>query len=342
MATKILLTKLFSLTFLKVSIFFFVCTTLFVPKINAQVPYTPFPKGNISWQSCGSKNGYIYPIIPCVISIDTAIVAIENKVYNKIYCDKYPNKERYIGGVREENKKIYVYAPDLGEHLIYDFGLEVGDTLFQTISVYILPTEDGALLAGFLSPENFSESVYYVVQDRGTKTLKTGEIRNMLVLDRYIQLDDQGYQPWSPVEWVEGLGTIGGRGFLETLQVLNAGYFYSFLGLGCIHLDNVMLYSGHPYYYECSHCDENKINENLQHQILIYPNPTTGELIIENGELRIENVEISDVYGRKVSYHHLITSSSNQKIDISHLQVGIYFVKLITEKGTFVEKIVKK
>jgi len=76
--------------------------------------------------------------------------------------------------------------------------------------------------------------------------------------------------------------------------------------------------------------------------ITLHPNPTTGELRIENGELRIENVEIFDVYGRKVSSHHIIPTSSNHLINISHLPVGIYFVRISTEKGEVVKKIVKQ
>ena len=73
----------------------------------------------------------------------------------------------------------------------------------------------------------------------------------------------------------------------------------------------------------------------------IYPNPTTGELTINNEQLIINNVEIFDVYGRKLSSHHLITSSSNHQINISHLPAGIYFVKVTTEQGVFVEKVIK-
>jgi len=92
--------------------------------------------------------------------------------------------------------------------------------------------------------------------------------------------------------------------------------------------------------------------------IEVYPNPTTGELRIENGKLRIENVEVFDVYGRKVSSHHLITSSShhlitsssnhlitsssNHLINISHLPAGTYFVKIMTEQGEVVRKVVKQ
>ena len=76
-------------------------------------------------------------------------------------------------------------------------------------------------------------------------------------------------------------------------------------------------------------------------KIRVYPNPTTGELRIENGELKINNVEIFDVYGRKISSHHLIPSSSHH-LDISHLPTGLYFVKIATEQGAVVKKVVKE
>ena len=41
------------------------------------------------------------------------------------------------------------------------------------------------------------------------------------------------------------------------------------------------------------------INEFTQPKVTVYPNPTTGQLTIENGELRMENVEIYDIMGRK-------------------------------------------
>jgi hypothetical protein len=84
------------------------------------------------------------------------------------------------------------------------------------------------------------------------------------------------------------------------------------------------------------------VGKNALENITLTPNPTTGELTITNYELRITGVEIYDVYGRNVSSHHLITSSSNHHINISHLQSGIYFVKISTEIGEIVKKIVKQ
>jgi hypothetical protein len=84
------------------------------------------------------------------------------------------------------------------------------------------------------------------------------------------------------------------------------------------------------------------VENNAFENITLTPNPTTGELTINNEQLIINNVEIFDVYGRNVSSHHLITSSSNHHISISHLQAGIYFVKISTEAGEVVKKIVKQ
>jgi hypothetical protein len=74
-------------------------------------------------------------------------------------------------------------------------------------------------------------------------------------------------------------------------------------------------------------------------KLSIYPNPTTGQLTIKNGQLTIEKVEIYDIYGRTVGANLRVCSQST--IDISHLANGIYLVKVKTEEGEIVKKIVK-
>jgi hypothetical protein len=70
----------------------------------------------------------------------------------------------------------------------------------------------------------------------------------------------------------------------------------------------------------------------------IYPNPTSGELTIEMGDMRYEicDIEIFDVFGKKVS--HLTIS---HPISISGLPAGIYFVRIQTETGVITKKIIK-
>ena len=75
--------------------------------------------------------------------------------------------------------------------------------------------------------------------------------------------------------------------------------------------------------------------------VILFPNPTSGELTITNYELRINDVEVFDVYGKKLSSYHLITSSSHHLINISHLSAGIYFIRATTEQGVITKKVVK-
>ena len=80
--------------------------------------------------------------------------------------------------------------------------------------------------------------------------------------------------------------------------------------------------------------------ENLELSALkIYPNPTKGELKIESGELRVVDVIIYDVFGKIQKIGNWKTENA---IDISHLPAGVYFVKICTEVGEMVRKVLKE
>lgn len=87
--------------------------------------------------------------------------------------------------------------------------------------------------------------------------------------------------------------------------------------------------------------DEVGIDENEMLGITVYPNPTIGKLRIENGEWRIDNVEIFDIYGRKQKAESK-KIGSEILIDISHLSAGIYFLRIRTEQGDVVRKVLKE
>ena len=93
-------------------------------------------------------------------------------------------------------------------------------------------------------------------------------------------------------------------------------------------------------YFNYSNIGVNEIDcEGLR----VYPNPATGELIINNYELRIINVEIYDVNGRKQKAESRKQNSEGEMVvDISHLPAGVYLVKVFTEQGEITKKIVKQ
>ena len=78
----------------------------------------------------------------------------------------------------------------------------------------------------------------------------------------------------------------------------------------------------------------NVLKENL---IVFYPNPTTGELRIESGALKIEKTELFDCFGRKQKFEY----REQNVIDISNFENGVYIIKTKTDSGLVVQKIIK-
>ncbi len=72
----------------------------------------------------------------------------------------------------------------------------------------------------------------------------------------------------------------------------------------------------------------------------IYPNPAKDELRIESGDLRVENVEILDVSGKKLSKSDIHISANS--VNVSTLPKGMYFIQIKTDKGVVTEKFTKE
>ena len=70
----------------------------------------------------------------------------------------------------------------------------------------------------------------------------------------------------------------------------------------------------------------------------IYPNPVNDRLYIE-AETEIEEVVVYDVYGRRQVTE---TPSHQGSIDVSELNSGVYFVKVVTSEGEAVQRFIKK
>ncbi|MCL2132440.1 MAG: PKD domain-containing protein, partial [Lentimicrobiaceae bacterium] len=77
---------------------------------------------------------------------------------------------------------------------------------------------------------------------------------------------------------------------------------------------------------------------------IIYPNPTTGKITVESCKVyKVESVELFDVVGKQYSVgaKHVLPNDE-MVIDISHLANGMYFIKIQTDNGTVMKKVVKE
>jgi len=84
--------------------------------------------------------------------------------------------------------------------------------------------------------------------------------------------------------------------------------------------------------------DEVGIVENESGGVVVYPNPTTGELYFQTDEV-IKRIEVFNIEGRKVMDTEL---GDNKILNISHLPTGSYFLKVYQSIGTQIIKVVKQ
>lgn len=81
------------------------------------------------------------------------------------------------------------------------------------------------------------------------------------------------------------------------------------------------------------------INE-LSSSLNVYPNPVNDKLYIE-AEVKIEDVAIYTITGVMVGQQTTGNGQQTLTLDLSELNSGIYFVRINTDKGEIVKKIVK-
>jgi hypothetical protein len=78
-------------------------------------------------------------------------------------------------------------------------------------------------------------------------------------------------------------------------------------------------------------------NNNTTDVISVYPNPTSGMLLL-NVTADFYTLEIIDSKGQLVKQ---VNNDKENRIDISSLSAGIYLLKMRTAEGNFVTKVVK-
>ena len=82
------------------------------------------------------------------------------------------------------------------------------------------------------------------------------------------------------------------------------------------------------------------VPDNPLNEILIYPNPTTGNFTITFEEMDTPvSMDIFDSQGRKIRTTHMIQESSLQ-IDLSNQPVGLYFLRINQGNHILTKKVI--
>ncbi|HAD12771.1 MAG TPA: hypothetical protein DCF33_10075 [Saprospirales bacterium] len=167
------------------------------------------------------------------------------KYYRELIYSKDMNSGPWVSEgqyYREENGRTYKWKQNFQEQLIYDFHLNVGDSM---------PGSD---------PD---QATRYVVQT-GTETLLDGIPRKSVIFNSNC----------GPFLWVEGIGEIEGFLYTESYCALWDG---ALLSLRCFSTNGQLLYIRPG----LSSCYASSTNNLTTRSVKVYPNPASDFLTLE-------------------------------------------------------------
>ena len=130
------------------------------------------------------------------------------------------------------------------------------------------------------------------------------------------------------------VGETDGLSFVDTEIEHNRAFAYT--------------YSVRPVYEDCDGAFRSvtakwgvNVNEySHDTKVTVYPNPTNDKIYIVT-EAEIEEVVVYDIYGRQQDYK-TTGLQGNVTVDVTKLNAGIYFIKINTEEGNIVKRIIKQ
>jgi hypothetical protein len=296
-------------------------------KANTQTyQYVPFPTENAVWSESyyyAGENKSIYYEKFAINGEDTIINSIVYKKLFLFYTSQfYTDSAICIGGIREENKKIFYYGDSVhilkpminynncngNEILLYDFSLNIGDTIKE---------------------ECFNGFLTVVITDIDTMLIGN-QLRKVFHFNT----------PF--FNWVEGIGNVnmnynGLGGLLYYVGDIPAKAIWLNNYLICFKQNDTIVYFNSNY----SECMPLNVPEHtiVNEKIVVAPNPSTTQLTFTIPENAINATYT--LYDMQ-SISQLTGKASNTQIElnVSNLPRGLYVLKVVTDKQTFTEKVI--
>jgi len=219
--------------------------------------------------------------------------------------------------LREDSINRKIYLKYIGEEkLLYDFSMNIGDTINYFV---------------------FNDGYNEMTLDSITNNLSSPD-SNYITIN--IQIENPKIFHFSNgIKWIEGIGSVinplGGFDYLVGHNEL------------LCHFDSIGNWNYHINYNEddsyCIRPGLSLTEYNIDNNITIYPNPSSGFLQIDFEVNKNENlrIEIFDCVGNRIMVSE--TNSSRQhKLDIQKLNTGFYFLQFYSERKLIgSEKLVK-
>jgi hypothetical protein len=163
--------------------------------------------------------------------------------------------------------------------------------------------------------------------------LKADVNKNSVILTWTVS-NDQEFIKYEIYRDTKYLGETDGLSFVDSNIEHNRAFSYT--------------YSVRPVYEDCNGSFKSilaqwgvNVNEYSHNaNVNIYPNPANDKIYIV-AETEIEDIVVYDVYGRLQDYKTTRLQGS-VTVDVTKLNAGIYFIKINTNEGNIVKRIIKQ
>ena len=86
--------------------------------------------------------------------------------------------------------------------------------------------------------------------------------------------------------------------------------------------------------------DTTGIDDFISQTVLVYPNPTEGNVRIQSTKYEIQSMDVFDAYGKMVK--NIVVKDNVAMIDMSNCASGLYFARITTSEGIVTKRFVKK
>jgi len=301
--------------------FLFIIVLLnFMIKTYSQDDYYPFPQTDAKWTILHT-NMFQEDFWEIREYKTGDTITIENNLYRLLV---YSCIENQYYAFREENKQIFFYIPSIGEVLVYDFNLKVGDTIFYYIDFYrdYKFGDFKCKSCGDLITRDDENTHFKVVKSIDKVILADGTERRRFSLYEW-------YDEYVDDIWIEGVGSI--EGLLNPIINLSApcGDEYHFT---CLRENQEVIYHT-PKCTDCL-CGHLNVPAIAKFDISTYPNPAFSTVTIEANNFN--KVEVYNIFGQ------LLHTAKNQIVDVSYFNAGVYFFKIFdTENNSVVKRVMK-
>ncbi len=225
-------------------------------------------------------------------------VTLNDTIYSTIYKAEVSTLTDWelIGYIREESKKAY-YMPlsKNSEYLLYDFNLEISSKIHITNPLF-----------------GNSDSIEYTVSKIDTVVFDSEKRKRITLSGSNQEI------------WIEGLGSL--NGLIYSGLLIDGG----FKNLTC-YLENGNTIYKNP---DCNYCfyTSTGILDKKKDDFLIYPNPTTGSITLND-------MNNSIFYLYNLSGELLLQQNINNNtylVDVSNQKNGIYLYQ-IQQNNTYIK-----